>query len=113
MFTPFPGEQTEAQRGETVPAHAAAVPGLQPTLQPLLETPGGTHSSFKTPGFLWSPQHGQRGRWAGYFLLPEPWACPPPTTPEALGIRLPLRSASRPPGKDSSLERAQRLSAVA
>lgn len=55
MFTPFPGEQTEAQRGETVPAHAAAVPGLQPTLQPLLETPGGDALLLQDPRFPLEP----------------------------------------------------------
>lgn len=79
MFTPFPGEQTEAQRGETVPAHAAAVPGLQPTLQPLLETPGGGRTPpSRPPVSSGAPNTGNVADGLGIFSCLSPGLAPRP-----------------------------------
>lgn len=109
VFTPFPGEQTEAQRGETCPSSSEQQrPDCGPSCSPSWRCPG-ARSSFKTPSLLWSPSGGNAADGLGIFSCLSP---DPAHHPRASGNKGTTGLSFPAPGKDSGLERAQRLSAV-
>lgn len=114
MLTPFPGEQTEAQRGETCPSsREQQCLDCGPPRRPSWRRLGGCAPPSRPPVSSGAPKAGNAANAAdglGIFFCLSP---APAYHPRGSGNKAAIELSFPAPGRDSGLERAQRLSAVA